>query len=249
MDLIRKIFFKKYNSDEFCINTYNSIKTDSSFRKVIFMLWTGKNELTENRKKAIDSIKGCSGIDVELVTVNNISQYILPEYPLHPAYEYLSSIHKSDYLRCYLMHYYGGGYSDIKQNNNSWLNAFSIFENDELIYGIGYREVSEDGVSWYAHFNLMNLLKKNYNKLIGNGSFIIRPNTPFTHEWISEVNRRLDYYYFRLKNNSGNTYGDNKGYPISWTELQGDIFHPLVMKYSKYFKNIEDIKPSFENYR
>lgn len=40
--------------------------------------------------------------------------FILKDAPLHPSYSFLSGVHRSDYLRCYLMHHYGGGYSDIK---------------------------------------------------------------------------------------------------------------------------------------
>ena len=32
---------------------------------------------------------------------------------VHPAYEYLSLVHRSDYLRCELLHRYGGLYADL----------------------------------------------------------------------------------------------------------------------------------------
>ena len=49
----------------------------------------------------------------------NLSSWIAEKSPLHPAYNYLSSVHKADYLRCYLMHHHGGAYSDIKVIENS----------------------------------------------------------------------------------------------------------------------------------
>jgi hypothetical protein len=56
----------------------------------------------------------------------------LPEYPLHPAFKYLSYVHKSDYLRSYFMHFYGGGYADIKKysSNNNWKECFNLLNSN-----------------------------------------------------------------------------------------------------------------------
>lgn len=64
-----------------------------------------------------------SGVEVKLITPKNLNNYLLPDFPLHPAYDYLSLVHKSDYLRCYFMHFHGGGYSDIKPNYKNWKNS------------------------------------------------------------------------------------------------------------------------------
>ena len=48
------------------------------------------------------------------ITEKNIDDYILKEYPLHPAFKYLTNIQKGDYMKAYMMNFYGGGYTDIK---------------------------------------------------------------------------------------------------------------------------------------
>jgi len=75
----------------------------------------------------MEEITGCK---VCCVYKDDLSKYIL-EHPLHEAYEYLSETHKADYLRTYFMHFYGGGYSDIKRSSGSWLKAFDDLENSD----------------------------------------------------------------------------------------------------------------------
>src|SRR5690606_1936777 len=80
---------------------------DYKANTVLYAFWTGNNELTENRLRCLESIKKNSGVPFVLVTPGNLEEYIVNEHPLHPAYEYLSLIHRSDYLRCYFMHHHG----------------------------------------------------------------------------------------------------------------------------------------------
>lgn len=47
-----------------------------------------------------------------LITKDNLSTFIKPEFPLHEAFPYLSAVHRSDYIRAYLMHFYGGAWHD-----------------------------------------------------------------------------------------------------------------------------------------
>ena len=59
-------------------------------------------------------MKDITGCNVKVLFKDDITAHILPEHPLHPAYEYLSETHKADYMRTYCMNFYGGGYADIK---------------------------------------------------------------------------------------------------------------------------------------
>lgn len=54
------------------------------------------------------------GLPVELVTPKNLSDWVLPQHPLHRAYENLSLVCCSKYLRVSLTHHHGGGYCDLK---------------------------------------------------------------------------------------------------------------------------------------
>lgn len=209
---------------------------------MIFTFWTGQNKMSENRIKSLDTIAAFSGVPVVFITQNTLKDFAI--HTIHPAYEYLSNVHKSDYLRCYFMHYFGGGYCDIKVVDRSWMPAFKKLENSEC-YGLGYKEVSPNHVAECNTPEQKTQLQLNYKKLIGNGAFIFKPKTQFTFDWFEQVSQLLTLKHDLLKATLGNERGDNLGYPLRWTEIQGDIFHPLCLKYSDKIIQDDSIKPNF----
>ena len=214
----------------------------------IFCFWTGSNEMSHQRKNAYDLLVKNAGVEVVLITPKNLKEYILPGNPLHPCFEYLSLVHKADYLRCYFMHHYGGGYSDIKGTRKNWDKLFDILEKNTDKWVVGYREIGERGVAPVEGL-LGDAIRKHWHLLNGNCSYIFKPSTPFTHEWHAELHRRLDGFHGDLKLNPGNIMGDNPGYPISWTGILGDIFHPLCLKYANRLIYANRIKPILTDYR
>ncbi|MGV4462933.1 capsular polysaccharide synthesis protein [Ornithobacterium rhinotracheale] len=221
----------------------------NSAKKIIYTFWTGSNELGENRKRCLNSIIEKAEVPVILITPKNLEEYILSEYPLHKAYDFLSLVHKADYLRCYFMHHYGGGYCDIKEIKTEW-NSIINKLNQSDAYALGFRESGYFSVAHMSGNNKMrNLLEYNYKKLIGTSAFICKPRTPFTQDWIDELHNKLDFYYTNLKENPGNERGTNLGYPIPWTNILGDITHPLCLKYEGKILIDDRIKPSFVNYK
>lgn len=216
--------------------------------KVIYCFWTGDNELTANRIKGLQRMEAETEMPLKLITPHNLHGYILPEHPLHPGYEFLSAVHRSDYLRCYFMHHYGGGYSDIKPPTASWVNAFlKLDESSKWV--AGYPEIGKRVVAKVKDENIKRDLKKYWPLLIGNGSYICRPYTPFTYDWYAELHKRMDMYYDDLKKNPGNIWGDNEGYPIPWTNILGEIFHPLCLKYHKQLIKDKSLMPVLTDYR
>lgn len=193
----------------------------------IYILWTEDNPLTENRINSINQLKLISECNIILINNENLSKYILSEYPLHPAYNYLSAVHKSDYLRTYLMHFHGGGYSDIKKTKGSWKKSFeNLYNSDKWI--IGYQEIKNG--------NAPTVPQESYNKLIGNGCYICKKKTPLTNEWYNNLiyilNNKLNQLkIYPAKNLRDCNRKDNK-YPIKWTEILGNIYHPLILKYN-----------------
>ena len=180
-----------------------------------------------------------SDLKVEFITQSNLPDWIVDGHPLHTAYPYLSAIHRADYLRVYFMHHHGGGYADIKHINNSWLPAWnSLFESEK--WAIGYREIGLRGVAIVPSLNYFKLLF-NWKSLIGNCAYIFKPRTPFTTEWLQKSNDFLDNKLSDLILNPASVPEDYKGklisgekslYPLRWSELLGNIFHPLCLKYS-----------------
>ena len=227
---------------------------DSNLQKVervIYVFWTGDNEITPNRLKGIESLQRVSHVKVQLITPKNLPQYIKDDDPLPEAYQYLSLNHRSDFLRGYFMYHYGGGYADIKTYFKSWVPAFDKLDSSDA-YALGYPEVGWVGVanSTVSNTNLKNDLAVNWSLLIGNGAFICRPHTRFTAEWYSASRSRLLEYTEKLrKHPTRDGYGTNADYPIEWTCLQGGIFHPYCLKYHDRLLKDKALMPSFKDYR
>jgi hypothetical protein len=199
---------------------------------IIYCFWTGNNEMSQNRKNCLQQIVNTSKCKVILVTPQNLHEYILPDVPLHEAYQYLSQTHKADYLRTYFMHFHGGGYSDIKKTTGSWKKSF-----DDLIQSncwiCGYPEI-QGGVGYAP-------IVDKWRELIGNCAYICKPKTPLTTEWYNEMIALLDKKLPELKLNPAKHPRDHKSehskYPIGWIEMLGEIFHKVSYKYKEYVLN------------
>lgn len=253
----RKYFYneKRYNI-RFLKSKVNINPCSRDINKIIYCFWTGDNPMSENRLIGLKSIQENSGVEVVLVTPSNLNNFIKKDFPLHPAYPYLSLVHKSDYLRCYFMHHFGGGYSDIKPQLHNWEKAFAKLNNDKNAIAIGYHESSYKDIGYVKKFIDSNKarkinkdLKRNFNLVIGNCGYIFKPYTQFTELWFTELHKRLDENYETLKEYPGNMMGNNEGYPLPWTSILGQIFHPLCLMFHDQILFDESIKPQTFNYR
>lgn len=208
----------------------------------IFSFWTGSNPLGLIRKKWLEKIKQEAEMQVIFLDQNNIKLW----GSFHPAYEYLSAVHKADYLRCYFMHHYGGVYTDLKEYSINW----NLFFSNSIV---GYREIGPEGIAHVDDRQLYEQMKAHWQEMIGNCLFACEANTEFTRKWYEQVNRLLDNRLEALKLNPAkyerDQYGENGSlYPLRWTELLGNIFHPLVFEHRKEIK-ILDLRLDFQSYR
>jgi hypothetical protein len=86
------------------------------------------------------------------------------------------------------------------------------------------------------------LVRKDFAKLAGVQSFIIRPRTPLTANWLRIANRHMDYKFKRLVAHPAPEkyprccFHHEFGYPINWAELKGDIFQPLMRMYNLHLR-------------
>ena len=244
-------FYEKYTNPDIKITP----DTDNIKNKIIFILWTG-GTLTQNRIKGIKKIREKTKCNVTLINYkDNLKKFILKDYPLHKGYKYLSAIHKADYLRCYMMHHYGGGYSDIKAAKHSWIPEFEKIEKDKNIWALGCNNKECGfGLAYpYENDKIQNkFMKTNHNKMIGVGYFIYRPRTKITYEWYNNLIKRMDFYYNKLKKNPAkfpreSTHGTpkpvweggktNTKYPIGWNRILGQIIYPIQLKYLNHIKH------------
>ena len=204
---------------------------DTIKNRIIFIFWTGTNEMSFRRVHCINALKEQTGCNIHLVTVDTLNDYIVEGYPLHPAYPFLSETHKCDYLRTYFMYHYGGGYSDIKIPNGSWTKAFEEMESRNDIWINGYHESEPAAIAYSPAAHLWEYLP-------GNGAYIIRKKTEFVKEWIDRQADILNERYEALKANPSTQpdccieYVPGTKYPMYWNELLGRIFHEIAAKHT-----------------
>jgi hypothetical protein len=222
----------------------------------VFVLWLGEAEMSANRRASLATLHN-TGCRIEFITDETLGCWIVPGHDLHPAYRYLTATHQADCVRAYLMHHHGGGYSDLKPTTESWSAAFAELERSRRLWGNGYREPARSGVARVPNRTQYRVLRAAYRRLIGNGAFIFRANTRLTAAWNEELHRRLDRLHRDLAVSPGRhprerrgEVGDDgtpTGYPVRWTELLGDILHPLCLRFPHRL-GYSVPRPSRDNY-
>ena len=98
---------------------------DGFEREYIFCMWPGEDKLTPDRATEVFSILANTQRPVIFLTPRSYRLWELPNEPFHPATQFISECHMSDYLRVYLMNHFGGGYADIKFTYKSLVRAFA----------------------------------------------------------------------------------------------------------------------------
>lgn len=229
--------------------------TDIPFQ--LFSAWMGPGAMSDARASALNSIVLHCGVPFNFISNHNIQWWLHPDFPLHPTFPLLSAVHQCDYLRCYVLHVYGGGYTDIKPTNHNWKRFFFQFQASEKKFGAGYTEVGPQGVARVGG-PLEEAMMQNYQNLIGVCSLIMVPRSPFTMSWYSQIIDLLDQKSEEIVKNPARHPQDHFGaqfqdgsvsaYPLAWTAVGGDILHPLVFQNHDAFLHL-DMTPFFSNYR
>ena len=198
----------------------------------IFVFWAGINAqdyMPDNRKKCYYSLVKNSGCRITLVTAQDLYLYEVPEFPVHEAYPYLTNTHKSDYARSYLMHHYGGGYSDIKNCAFDWNPYFDELEASDKDFA-SYAETSPYDLGYTPAASV-------YSQLGGNGLFIFKKYSLTSTLVYNAVQEKLDSVLDQLKLYPGTNHSrtllkdpvafKESKYPLLWADVQGTIFHKV----------------------
>lgn len=83
-------------------------------------------------------------------------------------------------------------------------------------------------------------VRRYYQRLVNVQSFIARPRTPITADWLAINHRHMDYKLERLRAHPAPTayprccFHHEFGYPINWSELKGDALHPMMLKHASH---------------
>ena len=120
-------------------------------------------------------------------------------------------------------------------------------ENNPELWINGYHESNSDAIAYRPSAHL-------WEKLPGNGAYIIRAKTAFVEAWIKRQYDVLDFHLETLKENPSTQpdccieYVPDTKYPLHWNELLGRIFHEEASKYLE--RIVFDIPiPDFNYYR
>jgi hypothetical protein len=226
----------------------------------LFVFWFG-GKMSKNRKLALSSICKNSGVKIELITEKNVYDYSITNDPIHLGFKYLSSTHKSAYLRPYVMKHYGGGYTDIKIMEFDWNLYFEILERSDKDF-IGYPEIGACGVSYK-----IPVIQAQWQQLCGCGHYIFKPRTKFAYNWYDKVKHKMDAVYNQLKLNPGTYHpraipggyiDDNNtkvldlnkynNYPLDWGTEFGTLLHTTMYEnIDRYIIQMPVINGHFTN--
>ena len=181
----------------------------------------GAAPITDRRKETLRAMVETTGCTVRLLTPETFRSIAIPASPLHPAFPYLSDVHQADYVRTYMMHHFGGGYSDIKPQTGSWRSAFETL-GDAWISG--YHEECEGAIACPE-------VRHAWADLPGNCAYICKPRTPLTEAWFGRMHALLDERLEALRQHPATSPRDcaehGGGYPLEWNEMLGRIFHKV----------------------
>ena len=196
----------------------------------------------------LEVMREVMGAEVVLVTLDTLDSHVVAGHPIHRAFAGLSYVHRSDYLRAYFMHHHGGAYADIKNPGGSWAPVFDRMADAPDTWLTGYPEHSSLWVARYPG-RLGRELRRRHDRLPGGGSFVVRPATQLTTEWLAEVHRRLDYFADLVEGSPGGVRGQDPGYPVSWNRLLAQVLHPLALKFHAHVEVDPVLKPELTDYR
>lgn len=216
---------------------------------IVFAYWSGSAPLPEIRQNCIDQFAQTAQLSVFIVRDEDIEE-LTASKPLPTCFQYLCAAHKADILRIYLLHHYGGGWTDVKQTTGSWHFSLRLLQETEL-YCVGYPEVGPSTVSGFAGFDFKDpswwqytFLRLDFPSLIGNGALLAKHGTPLLDEIHREQMVRLNDLSAELRRFPASHPKDRLGltlpggspsrYPVPWTHLLGSIVHPKAHKYRKH---------------
>jgi hypothetical protein len=237
---------------QFTKDSLEGFEREEGVLKVVYVCWFSHRDYTPvlhpNRFQALKTIVNNIGVPVLMITQENFPKLIRDGDSIHEGFNYLSANHKSDYVRAYMLHHYGGGYHDVKFRKLSWEKMWKKF-GDEKVWIISRREKHP---KWVGHPPGQKHIRKHFRKLGTMSWVILRDHTPYSQELYDSVHVTLDKHLEELKKHPAHKprccYGGRRkarhnSYPLRYLELMGEIFHPLMLKYNEHIGwGLKDIR-------
>ena len=225
---------------------------DALERGYVFCFWTGSNALDKDRATELFSILSNTHMPVVFLNAESYKKWELPSYPFHPALPYLSQVHKSDYLRAYFLHNYGGGYADIKFTFKTWDTKFDrLINSDAWMLGYTVPDATQVGLPPDYDKEEEMRFRADYLSFISNCAMIAKKRSPLTTEWYEKTCELLDQKLDLLIANPGTVPRDSAGisldgntqskYPLAYEELVW-IMTPIFYRHRAHILH-DDLSP------
>lgn len=162
-------------------------------------------------------------------------------------------------MRVYLMHHYGGGYTDVKHIHVDCKPYLEEFKQQQGKLALGYAEIHDFDVPCFDEgAPTCREIISQYHRIIGNGYYFFKKQTVLTTEWFNRVTANLDMKLDDLRKNPhrvprealGRNYTLPDGtrftskYPFRWAEIANE--HLVRVQY-KYLDNISTALPYLIN--
>ena len=219
---------------------------------VVWCYWEGP-PMTGNRRLSFEYLQAHIQVPICLITPDNLHHFIVEGHPLPRAFNQLSIVHRSDYIRAYLLHHYGGGWHDIKATEVSYEKVWEEFRND-AIWIVGKREIAKGAAKIYNADG--DFVPDHYQKLIAVPSWVGRPQTSLSADLLSGIEAIIEQnadtlFMYPAKHPREKRISSRNPikrlftiikfkyqkrsihYPLDWT-LFGNVFHPAILKYHQH---------------
>ncbi|HMR18863.1 MAG TPA: hypothetical protein PKA53_06165 [Sphingobacterium sp.] len=218
----------------------------------LWCYWEG-DPMSGNRLTSFEYLQQNIQVPICLLTPDNLHLFIKPEHPFPDSYQHLSIVHRSDYVRAYMLYHYGGGWHDIKATEVSYANVWKEFENPE-IWIVGKPEIAKGAAKAYTGDG--SYVPDHYKRLIAVPAWVGRPHTALAKDILDGIENLVTYHAQELKKYPAKHPRDKKivtksrikrlftrikfryqgkstRYPLEWT-LFGNVFHPVILKYNQH---------------
>lgn len=186
--------------------------------------------MSDNRRRSLDILRYINlDIELHLATPARLSEYLVANHPLHPAYENLSFHHRADYLRAYFMHHHGGAFCDIKPMSQPWKPVLDRLNASSNLWagGMSARALPPTTPTGQR----MARTHRGFRSLHPS-AVAFKPQSAWTYEWLTAVEHRVDDAAAQLATGQPvQPWGLNPEYPLAWDALSWEAFSPVARKY------------------
>jgi len=202
LDSVRGMAANDYNLPPVLLD---SLTLSHRKRPYIWMCWPKTDTMPAYLEMCVECVAAFNKdvFEVTLVTPHNLAQFLTD---VHPAYPYLSYVHKTDYLRCLLLHQHGGIYMDVDT-----LSFAPLREVARLL--TRFDVVGYDGSPW--------------NEIWGVSVMMGRRHTSYSSEWVKRLHAKLDQKHNELSKFRRNNPTALNEDCLKRTEVLRDIVLPL----------------------